>query len=136
MPKKYETCIGERGVRLSGGQKQRIGIARALYHNPSVLILDEATSALDSLTENTVMEAIKNLDKDLTIILISHRLSIVKEFDKVFLISKGKVVDSGTFEILEKNNNFFKIWKTKKINFKILQIMYELMFVKLWLLML
>jgi ABC-type multidrug transport system fused ATPase/permease subunit len=108
LPKKYETCIGERGVRLSGGQKQRIGIARALYHDPSVLILDEATSALDSLTENTVMQAIKNLDKDITIILISHRLSIIKEFDKIFLISKGKVVDSGTFEMLEKNNNFFQ----------------------------
>jgi len=108
LPKKYETYIGERGIRLSGGQKQRIGIARALYHKPDVLILDEATSALDNLTENAVMQAIKNLNKDLTIILISHRLSIVKGFDKIFLINEGKVVASGTFELLEKNNNFFR----------------------------
>ena len=108
LPKKYETYIGERGIRLSGGQKQRIGIARALYHKPHVLILDEATSALDNLTENAVMQAIKNLNKDLTIILISHRLSIVKGFDKIFLINEGKVVASGTFELLEKNNNFFR----------------------------
>lgn len=108
LPQKYETYIGERGVRLSGGQKQRIGIARAIYHKPDVLILDEATNALDYLTENTVMQAIENFDSNITLILITHRLSIVKEFDKIFLIDKGKLVGSGTYEQLEKENNIFK----------------------------
>ena len=100
LPKKYQTKIGERGIRLSGGQRQRIGIARALYHNPKVLILDEATSALDNQTEKVVMEAINNLSKDMTIILIAHRLSTVKKCDKIFLMEKGQIKNEGTFEEL------------------------------------
>ena len=82
MPNQYQTTIGERGVRLSGGQRQRIGIARALYHDPKVLNFDEATSALDGKTEKIVMDAINNLRKDTTIILIAHRLSTVKDVMK------------------------------------------------------
>ena len=91
LPKKYHTTIGEGGIRLSGGQRQRIGIARALYHNPRVLILDEATSALDNETEKTVMKAINNLGKDITIILIAHRLNTVKNCEIIFKLEKGKL---------------------------------------------
>ena len=98
LPNGYETRVGERGVRLSGGQRQRIGIARALYHNPQVLILDEATSALDNLTEFAVMEAINKLRHDITIILIAHRLSTVKNCDIIFKFENGRLVDQGSFD--------------------------------------
>ena len=107
LPKQYQTKIGERGVRLSGGQRQRIGIARALYHNPKVLILDEATSALDNQTEKAVMDAINNLGKNITIILIAHRLNTVKKCDKIYLLEKGKLKSQGTFEeLININENF------------------------------
>jgi ATP-binding cassette, subfamily B, bacterial PglK len=105
LPKEYQTTIGERGVRLSGGQRQRIGIARALYHNPKVLILDEATSALDNKTEQAVMNAVNNLSKSLTIIIIAHRLDTVKKCDKIFLLEKGHLKNEGTFEELIKDTN-------------------------------
>ena len=104
LPNKYQTTIGERGVRLSGGQRQRIGIARALYHNPQVLILDEATSALDNETEEAVMEAVNNIGKNITIILIAHRLNTVKNCDIIFKLEKGRIVDQGSFESLINNN--------------------------------
>ena len=96
----YNTTVGERGIRLSGGQRQRIGIARALYHNPQILVLDEATSALDSYTESVVMDAIENLGKNKTVILIAHRLSTVKKCDKIFLLEDGQIKKEGTFEQL------------------------------------
>ena len=100
LPEKYQTFIGERGMRLSGGQRQRIGIARALYHNPQVLILDEATNALDNNTEKAVMEAVNKLSKNLTIILIAHRLNTVKNCDKIYKLEKGKVVVEGKYDEL------------------------------------
>ena len=113
LPDQYETTVGERGIRLSGGQRQRIGIARALYHNPKVLILDEATSALDDQTEKVVMEAINNLDKNITIIIIAHRLSTIKNCDIVYLLEKGELKNTGTFEeIIKVNNNFDMITKS------------------------
>ena len=108
LPKNYQTIIGERGVRLSGGQRQRIGIARALYHNPKVLVLDEATSALDNETEKAVMDAVNNIGKDITIILIAHRLSTVKKCNKIFLLEKGELKNQGTFEELIKMNDNFR----------------------------
>jgi len=109
LPQKYQTKIGERGVRLSGGQRQRIGIARALYHKPKLLILDEATSALDNKTEKAVMEAVNNLSNSMTIILIAHRLNSVKKCDKIFLLEKGELKDQGKFEDLINNNENFRI---------------------------
>ena len=100
LPEKYLTFIGERGVRLSGGQRQRIAIARALYNNPQVLILDEATSALDNQTEHAVMDAVNNLNKQMTIIIIAHRLNTVKNCDIIFKFDKGRIVGQGTFDQL------------------------------------
>ena len=100
LPEKYLTSIGERGVRLSGGQGQRIAIARALYHNPKILILDEATSALDNQTEQVVMDAVNKLNKEMTIIIIAHRLNTVKNCDIIFKFDKGKIIGQGTFNEL------------------------------------
>jgi ABC-type multidrug transport system fused ATPase/permease subunit len=108
LPKGYETLVGERGVRLSGGQRQRIGIARALYHNPDVLILDEATSALDTITEEAVMEAVHNLGGAKTIIMIAHRLSTVEDCDCIHLLDQGRVAASGTYAELVAGNASFR----------------------------
>ena len=108
LPHAYATMVGERGVRLSGGQRQRIGIARALYHAPQVLILDEATSALDSRTEQAVMEAVHNIGHEITIILIAHRLSTVKQCDMIYLLEKGELRGQGTFEDLMQSNAQFR----------------------------
>ena len=104
LPEKYETKIGERGIRLSGGQRQRIGIARALYHEPKLLIFDEATSALDDKTEQSVMEAINNLRENITIIMIAHRLETLKNCDKIIKIDKGKITKETRFEELFQRN--------------------------------
>jgi ABC-type multidrug transport system fused ATPase/permease subunit len=109
LPQGYATTVGERGVRLSGGQRQRIGLARALYHNPKVLILDEATSALDNLTEQAVMEAVSSLGKKITIILIAHRLSTVRQCEQIILLDKGHVKAQGTYDELIKKSEIFRL---------------------------
>lgn len=110
LPEGYQTAVGERGIRLSGGQRQRIGIARALYYDPDVLILDEATSALDNLTEKAVMEAVHNLSKQKTVIMIAHRLSTVKNCDCLFMLENGQLKSCGTYaELIESSQEFQRI---------------------------
>jgi ABC-type multidrug transport system fused ATPase/permease subunit len=96
LPEGLETMVGERGVRLSGGQRQRIGIARALYHDPAVLVLDEATSALDTDTESGVMLSVHALHGEKTVIIIAHRLSTVEHCDSLYRLEKGRLVSERT----------------------------------------
>jgi ATP-binding cassette, subfamily B, bacterial PglK len=104
------TSIGERGVRLSGGQRQRIGIARALYHDPQILVFDEATSALDNVTERYVIEAIERFRGKRTVIMIAHRLSTVKKCDRLYFMRNGVIVNHGTYdELVEKDIDFKRI---------------------------
>ncbi|MDR2519020.1 MAG: ABC transporter ATP-binding protein/permease [Spirochaetaceae bacterium] len=104
----YDTVIGDRGIRLSGGQRQRIGIARAVYHDPPVLILDEATSALDSLTENAIIDAMKTMSGKKTLIMIAHRITTVKNCDQIYLMEKGVITDHGAYEELYQKNELFR----------------------------
>ena len=96
LPDGLETIVGEKGIRISGGQQQRIGIARALYRDPEILILDEATSSLDQTTEKKIMESIKFLKRQKTLIVITHRLSTIEDCDKIFFINKGKIIKQGS----------------------------------------
>tara|TARA_B110000008_G_C16977900_1_gene566855 strand:- start:97 stop:1887 length:1791 start_codon:yes stop_codon:yes gene_type:complete len=108
LPDGYETVVGERGAKLSGGQIQRIGIARALYKNPSVIVFDEATSALDNITEKVVMEAVNNLSHKKTIIMISHRISSIRNCDIIHLMDNGSIVDSGSYDELMVSSILFQ----------------------------
>lgn len=103
QPEGLETVVGERGVRLSGGQRQRIGIARALYHDPDVLVLDEATSALDSATEKGIIESVRALQGEKTVIVIAHRLSTVAYCDRLYRVERGRLVDEGETQAVLQN---------------------------------
>lgn len=113
-PEGYKTFVGERGIRLSGGQRQRIGIARELYKQATLLIFDEATSALDSETEKEVMDAIENLDQDLTILIVAHRLTTLKYCDTIVRIEKGQMLEQGSYENFM--NRPLKIHKSAEVN--------------------
>ena len=108
LPMGLDTIIGENGTRLSGGQRQRVGIARALYHDPKVIVMDEATSALDNITEKQITEAIESLKGERTLIMIAHRLTTVKNCDKLYFMEEGQIVQEGTYQELVDSNNHFR----------------------------
>lgn len=114
LPEKYESMVGERGVKLSGGQKQRIAIARAFLKNSPILILDEATSALDSITEEKIQNSLKDLMSNKTTIVIAHRLSTLKNMDRILVFDSGKIVEDGSHqELIEKNGIYKKLWDSQ-----------------------
>jgi subfamily B ATP-binding cassette protein MsbA len=115
LPNKYETIIGENGIKLSGGQKQRLSIARAILKNSSIILLDEATSSLDSESESIIQEAIENLTKNKTTIIIAHRLSTVMNCDKILVFEDGKIVEEGKHEFLVNNSSTYKKLYEKQI---------------------
>jgi ATP-binding cassette subfamily B protein len=104
IPDRYDAMVGERGVQISGGQRQRIGIARALYKQSEVIVFDEATSALDTYTEAAVMKSRAGLNRDLTILIIAHRLTSLKDCDLIIELGNGKVVRQGTYESIIGSN--------------------------------
>ena len=108
LPDRFESMVGERGIRLSGGQMQRIGIARALYQGPEVLVFDEATSAIDSITETGVMDGIRELSEYTTIVIIAHRISTVQECDVIYMLESGRMVRSGTYDELVRCSEDFR----------------------------
>ena len=115
LPQKHDTLIGENGIRLSGGQKQRLSIARAILKKSPIILLDEATSSLDAESEEVVQSAIKNLTKNKTTLVIAHRLSTIHNADKIFVIKKGNLIDSGTHGELIKNCDYYKLLYEKQL---------------------
>jgi ATP-binding cassette, subfamily B, bacterial MsbA len=115
LPNKYETIIGENGVKLSGGQKQRLSIARAILKNSSIILLDEATSSLDSESESVIQHAIENLTKNKTTIIIAHRLSTVMNCDKILVFENGQIIEEGKHEFLVNNSSTYKKLYEKQI---------------------
>lgn len=112
MPQKYETIVGERGVKLSGGQRQRIAIARAILKNAPILILDEATSQLDSITEKKIQDSVEHLMRDKTAIIIAHRLSTLMQMDRILVFQKGKIIEEGTHaELLSRSGIYASLWQ-------------------------
>ncbi len=116
LPNKYDTVIGENGVRLSGGEKQRLSIARAMLKSSTIILLDEATSSLDSETESKIQNAINFLTKNRTTVVIAHRLSTVLKADKIYVVDAGKIITEGSHEYLLSNSEIYKNFYNKQIN--------------------
>ena len=113
FPNGYETYVGERGVKLSGGQRQRVAIARAILSNARILVLDEATSSLDSESEKFIQDALENLMKNKTSLIIAHRLSTVMNADRIFVLEDGRIIEEGRHAdlVAKKSSLYKKLWK-------------------------
>ncbi len=119
MPEWYQSLVGERGIKLSGGQKQRISIARAFLKNAPILLLDEATSSLDSITERYIQDSLHEVMNNRTTIVIAHRLSTLKDMDRILVFVNGNIVEDGSLEKLLKdtNSHFYKLWNMQAEGF-------------------
>ncbi|AGB02355.1 ABC transporter ATP-binding protein [Methanoregula formicica] len=114
MPQKYDTVVGDRGMRLSGGERQRIAIARAIIRNPEILILDEATSSLDTVSEKIVQDAISNVAQTCTTVIVAHRLSTIINADMIYVINKGRIIESGTHQtLIERKGEYWKMYNVQ-----------------------
>jgi ATP-binding cassette subfamily B protein len=112
LPEGYDTCVGERGGRLSGGQRQRVAIARALVRNPAILLLDEATSALDVETEATLLATLARVGRDRTVISITHQIHSIAHADKIIVMDRGKLRESGCHEeLVAGHGTYARLWK-------------------------
>ena len=117
LPNKYDTILGEGGVNLSGGQKQRLSIARTLAKKSEIILFDEATSALDNSSQDYIKKTIDNLVKDHTVVIVAHRLSTIMDADIIYLVDKGKVVESGKHsKLLKTNKTYKKLYETESLN--------------------
>ena len=117
LPNGYDTLLGEGGVNLSGGQKQRLSIARTLAKNSKIILFDEATSALDNKSQEFIKRSIDELVKDHTIVIVAHRLSTIVDADIIYVVDKGKIVDSGTHkELLNKSKIYKNLYETDSLN--------------------
>lgn len=116
LPKGVDTLIGEKGIKLSGGEKQRLGIARAVFKQPQILLLDEATSHLDLESEEKIQDSLHQFFENVTAIVIAHRLTTIREMDKILVIEDGRIIESGNFdELYKKQGRFFELWEKQKL---------------------
>jgi subfamily B ATP-binding cassette protein MsbA len=115
FPDQYQTIVGEKGINVSGGQRQRIAIARAIVKNPRILLLDEATSALDSESERLVQEALEQLMKDRTTFVIAHRLTTIQRADRILVLNKGRLVETGTHAELMDRKGLYQYLYTLRL---------------------
>ncbi|HEX3062166.1 MAG TPA: ATP-binding cassette domain-containing protein, partial [Usitatibacter sp.] len=115
LPDKWETTVGERGLKLSGGEKQRVSIARTLLKNPPILLFDEATSALDSHTEKSIQAELAEISRDRTTLVIAHRLSTIVDADEILVLDHGQIVERGNFfTLVAANGRFAEMWKLQQ----------------------
>ncbi len=116
LPQGVDTLVGEKGIKLSGGEKQRLGIARAIYKQPDLLLLDEATSHLDLESEEKIQDSLHQFFKKVTAIVIAHRLTTIKEMDRIIVLEDGRIIEDGTFAQLQrKKGRFHELWEKQKL---------------------
>jgi ATP-binding cassette subfamily B protein len=116
LPQGMDTLIGEKGIKLSGGERQRLGIARAIFKQPELLLLDEATSHLDLESEEKIRDSLKTVFKSVTAIVIAHRLTTIKEMDRILVIEEGRIIEQGSFDALYKSKGrFYDLWEKQRL---------------------